>query len=112
MDETFARISFDATLDEARRSDAQALQRSEGGPVWRRTATLSAGATVGVLFLFVSSPLWRQGQGVFILFAIAVLLAILVGFLAGHAHDHSYMRRVLQYLAERLQGAQTLRCDI
>ena len=32
--------------------------------------------------------------------------------MAGHAHDHSYMRRVRQYLAERLRGAQTLRCDI
>jgi hypothetical protein len=55
---------------------------------------------------------WRQGQGVFILFAIALLLAILVGFLAGRAHDHWQKRCVRQYLAEQLRGAQTLRCEI
>ena len=112
MGEPIAKISFDATLDELVEVVLRYQNATKAAQSWRRTAMLSSGAVIGVLFLFASSPLWRDGEDGFVLFAIALALAALVGFLAGRAHDHSQKRRVRQYLAERLRGAEKLRCDI
>jgi hypothetical protein len=112
MDEPIPRVSFDATLDELVDVVLRYQNATKVAQSWRRTAMFSSGAVIGVLFLLVSSPVWRQGRGVFILFVVGLLLAVLVGFLAGRAHDHSQMRRVRQYLVEQLRGARTVRCEI
>jgi len=112
MNEPLVRVSFDATLDELVEVMLRYQNATRAARSWRRTSMLSSGVVIGVLFLLVSSPVWRQGQGGFGLFAITLFLAVLVGFLAGRAHDHSQMRRVRQYLAEQLRGTQTLRCEI
>jgi hypothetical protein len=109
MHEAFARLSFDATLDELVDVALKYQNATKAARSWRRTTMLSSGAIMGVLLLFVSSPLWAQGHGFFIFCAIDLLLAVLVGFLAGRAHDHSCKRRVRQYLAEQLRGAQIAR---
>ena len=111
VDETFARVGFDATADEMvevtfrHHTSSNTYRRS------RRTAMLGGGVTIGLCILFVASPLWKTGQGVAV-GVVAVVLGMVVGYLAGPAYDHSSKKMVRRLIAEHLRGSQTLRCDV
>jgi hypothetical protein len=112
MDETFARVTFDATIDELVDVNLRHYATSVEFRRSHRNAMLGGGATVAIGVLVVASPLWKAEHGVAIVSATILILGALIGFLSGRAYDDSNKKRVRRYIAEQLRGSQSLRCEV
>jgi hypothetical protein len=112
MIETFAQVSFDATIDEVVEVWLRHYASSAEFRRSRRNSMIWNGATLAILFVVVASPLWRMGFGTIVVPAVALVLGALIGFLSGFAYDHSIKRSGRRQVVEQLHGMQTLRCEV
>ena len=112
MIETFAQVSFDATIDEVVEVWLRHYASSAEVRRSRRNSMIWNGATLAILLVVVASPLWSMGFGTIVVPAVALVLGALIGFLSGFAYDHSIKRSGRRQVVEQLHGMQTVRCEV
>lgn len=111
MDVTFARVGFDATMDEIVEVNLRQFTVSARHRRQLQRARLWLGVTVALLVLGGPSSLWPAGHGI-VQFPVALAFAILGGWLGARAYVRSLDKKVRRLVTEQLRGARTLPVEV